>query len=913
MPDRGQCLRGTRFATFPGVVFTPSSLGPPRVTLQAYRRKRDFQKTREPEGRVGRKRSTAQFVVQKHAASHLHYDFRLELDGVLKSWAVPKGPSLDPAVRALAMEVEDHPLEYGSFEGTIPQGQYGGGTVMLWDRGTWEPEGDAAAGLKKGHLRFVLRGKRLKGGWSLIRMKADGERSQWLLIKRDDAQAVHGDAHGIEDRYERSVASRRTMDGIAAGDKEWGPRGERTVKRPSAGKNGKPRRSPSGAATSKVRRKHKPVRRPASVDEESLPAGAVRRALPKEFAPQLATLAERPPEGEEWLHELKFDGYRIVAVRRDEQVRLITRNGNDWTAKFKAVAAAVAPLTSDGTILDGELVALRPDGVPDFQRLQNAIREHRDGELVYYVFDMPFLGGFDLRAVPLVERKRLLADWIRARDSGHDGVVRYSEHVVGRGAEVLAEACRNGLEGIVSKRSDAPYECRRSTTWLKSKCHGRQEFVIGGYTKPSGARAGFGSLLVGYFDDEQTLHYCGKVGTGFSTATLKDLKKRMDEEAAGDMPFDDVPAAIRRTVKQWVRPRLVAEIEFTEWTGDGRLRHPSFQGLREDKKAMDVKREQPKMKARSRKIVARRNGVAHKSAEVAGVTLTHPDRKLFADSDVTKLEVAEYYEAVADWMLPHVVDRPLTIVRCPGGAAGECFFQKHWTAQLPEAVGRVAVPTKAGREWYVTASDLAGIVALVQISAVEIHPWSARSDDLDRPDQVIFDLDPGPGVTWKAIVEGAVALRKLLDRLELESFVRTSGGKGLHVVVPIDRRNTWDDVGRFADELAAALVRAAPDRYVDNMRKELRKGKIFVDHFRNRRGSTSVASYSTRGRPGAPVAVPVAWSELPKLTSAAQFSVADVPPRLKRLGHARDPWRKFFKSRQRLTKATIESAGELNR
>lgn len=920
-------------------------------SLAKYHRKRDFAKTAEPKGRVATKprakpRGGLSFVVQKHAASHLHYDFRLEFDGVLKSWAVPKGPSLDPGVKALAMEVEDHPVEYGKFEGTIPEGEYGGGTVMLWDRGTWEPMDDAEptavrAALKKGHLKFTLHGERLTGGWTLQRIRIERGRAQWLLIKRTDDAAVPGDGHGVEERETTSVDTDRSMDEIAAGNREWTKSGARTkkqTKEKSALKT--PAVKKAAKKTAKAPRAKRSAKKKRDAGELE---GAKRGTVPKDFTPQLATLSDAVPDGDEWLHEMKFDGYRILAEKDSRGVRLVTRNGNDWTRKFPQLVAAVEALPFV-CVLDGELCAVDERGVTHFQKLQNAIRDGREAELIYYAFDLPFCDGYDLRGAALADRKELLAELLAA--GGADaGPIRLSEHIMGRGPEVFASAGKNGLEGVVSKRADSRYESTRSGAWLKTKCHGRQEFVIGGYTPPSGARHGFGSLVLGYYDADGTLHYSGKVGTGFDDTMLKDLKKRMDKLKSVAMPFAAVPRAIEREQPTWLKPKLVAEVEFTEWTSDGALRHPSFQGLREDKPAREVVRERtvreklarrkgkgnvmaltsarhatkkPVKKTAAKKTVAKRTAKSESSGsaaaakknaavgEVAGARLTHPDRVLFADEHLTKRDIAEYYEAVADWILPHIADRPLTLVRCPDGEGGACFFQKHWTESLPEAVGKVIVPMKSGQEPYVTVDSLAGLIGLVQMSVLELHPWGAKNRDLEHPDQIIFDLDPGPGVAWPAVVQAAQDIRALLKELKLEAFVRTSGGKGLHVVVPLAAKSSWDEVAGFAHHIALGLAAHEPKRFVANMRKELRKGKIFVDYLRNQRSSTSVASYSTRNRPGAPVAVPVSWQELPKLKGPAEFTVRNVPARLAKL--KRDPWNGFFATKQSLTKRAMDAA-----
>jgi bifunctional non-homologous end joining protein LigD len=930
------------------------------MSLREYHRKRDFRKTPEPKGRTHRDHERRTFVIQKHAASHLHYDFRLELDGVLKSWAVPKGPSLDPAVRVLAMQVEDHPLEYGGFEGIIPEGEYGGGTVMLWDRGTWEPEGNPQRDYRRGRLRFRLSGEKLSGTWTLARMKEERGRAQWLLIKGNDETAAPGDRYGVTERETRSVATDRTLEEIAAdADRVWTRTGEKAGKRRRTHATTAKTRSSARGATKSVKSSKK--LRSADPLDRSLKAipGAKQGPMPTLLAPQLATLADQAPTGDEWLHELKFDGYRILVRRTDDEIRLLTRKGQTWTAKFSKLVEAAGELPFTG-MLDGELVVLDERGVSDFRSLQRAIKENRQSKMVYYAFDLPFLAGYDLRRTPLVERKRILAELILGRWPENDGPIRYSEHIEGHGSQVLPNACRNALEGIVSKRAAAAYESGRTRSWLKTKCHGRQEFVIGGFTPTRSSRPGFRSLLLGYYRPDGHFVYGGRVGTGFDDKLLAKLGADLADLAIDKCPFYKPPADALRDRPVWVQPKRVAEVEFTEWTEDGVLRHPTFQGLREDKDAREVVREvtlrerltRPKpngtsshdaLHADASNGVAS-NGVAsnginangavskgapskghakrggrrsigvngRKTAEeyVAGVRLSHPDRLLYENPNLTKREIAEYYAALADWILPYIVDRPLTLVRCPAGQAGKCFFHKHWKATMPEGVGKISVSTKAGKEPYVTVADLAGLISLVQISVLEMHPWGARIDDLERPDQIVFDLDPGPDVAWNEVRRTAQDFRMLLDELELESFVRTSGGKGLHVVVPLARHADWDEVERFARDIAGGLARHAPDRFVDNMRKDLRQGKIFIDYLRNQRGSTSVASYSTRNRPGAPVAAPVAWDELKKIEGPAQFDVFNMPARLKRL--KKDPWAGFFQTRQKITAPLLETAANFS-
>jgi len=858
--------------------------------LGTYRDKRDFARTPEPAGgRVRARRGGLVYLVQKHAARRLHYDFRLEWEGVLKSWAVPKGPPLVPGAKALAMQTEDHPLEYAAFEGVIPKGQYGGGTVMLWDRGTWEPEGDAAKGLAAGKLTFAISGERLRGKWSLVRMRVrqgSGRRDtgrEWLLIKRSDAERSSTGAA----EPERSVVSGRTMEEIAAaGDRVWTTEGEQ--------------RTGDQAAEF------------ASAVAQT--AGARPAAVPRDLTPQLATLVAAAPDGADWLHEIKYDGYRLLARKQGARVRLLSRSGQDWTAAFPRVARALARLPVAEAVLDGEVVVLTADGRTDFQALQNSMRR-REAAHVLFAFDLPFAAGHDLRAVPLVERKALLARLLAAAyGAGEDAdVVRFSEHVRGQGAAFHASACRHGLEGIVSKRADAPYASRRTRTWVKVKCAQRQEFVVVGWTEPEGTRAHFGALLLAH-QAAGGLRYCGRVGTGFTQASLAAVASRLRGQETESPPVVDPPRGAAARGVHWVRPVLVAEVAFQEWTADGVLRHPTFHGLRDDKPAARVRREAPVATEDGGRTAIRQSSPAPaKSAaksparaaagdrdSVAGVRLTHPDRVLYPELGLTKRQLAEYCAAVADHALPHVVDRPLTLVRCPSGRQAQCFYQKHTTASLPPAVRSVEIQERGGKASYVAVHDLTGLVSLVQIGVLEWHPWGCRSDRPDRPDRMVFDLDPHDRVAWADVVATAHVLRERLERLGFASFVRTTGGKGLHVVVPIERRATWDEVKEFARDLVTAFARAAPDRYVTTASKAERTGRIFLDYLRNARGATAVAAYSPRARPGAPVATPLRWDELTARLRPAEFSVPSMPSRLAALPE--DPWAGFFTTRQALTK-----------
>jgi bifunctional non-homologous end joining protein LigD len=857
------------------------------MALEAYRRKRDFRKTSEPSGTRAKKRARGapRFVVQKHAATRLHYDFRLEHAGVLLSWAVPKGPSLDPRERRLAVRVEDHPLDYAAFEGTIPEGEYGAGAVIVWDRGTWQPHGDPAEGLRRGKLEFELDGEKLHGRWTLVRMNADRERSNgakqnWLLIKgRDEAARTGGEAEIVE-RLPKSVGSGRTID-----DVERGTRARR------------------GASTKRIAKAAgAPSWGRARVD---VVEGAVRAPLPKTIEPELATLVSDAPTGDEWLHEIKFDGFRILCRLDRGDVRLLTRRGNDWTSRFPSVAAAAKRLRAKEAFLDGEVVVLQPSGRSSFQDLQNSMNRGRDEDIAYCVFDLLHLDGFDLRGAALEARKRALETLLR----GAPSALRFSSHTEGAGKETFREACRLALEGIVSKRRDRPYVGGRGTDWVKVRCEQRQELVIGGFTDPQGSRVAFGALLLGVHDDEGRLRFAGKVGTGFDERTLRSVHRRLREIETLESPFANPPLGGRARGVHWVKPTLLAEIEFTEWTKDGSLRHPVFLGLRDDKPAKDVVREVPRtpreVGAKPRATARPKKSRAADSQEVvvAGVRLTHPGRVVYPEQGITKLELAQYYQEIARWILPHVSDRPLALVRCPEGRGGQCFYQKHLRDLASDAVRSVEIEEESGRSGaYPVVDSVAGLVSLVQMGVLEIHPWGARADDLEHPDRVIFDLDPSADVSWERVVDGARLVHECLERLGLKSFVKTTGGKGLHVVAPLGGRSTWDELREFAREVAEIIVRSAPSLYTATMSKEKRRGRIFVDWFRNGRGATAVAAYSTRARPGAPVSTPLRWDELDHVRGSDAFTVRTLPARLARWrpSATSNPWHGFAQARQLL-------------
>jgi len=815
-------------------------------------------------------------VVQKHAASRLHYDFRLELDGTLKSWAVPKGPSLDPSQKRLAVHVEDHPLDYAGFEGIIPPNQYGAGTVLIWDRGLWKPEGEPRDGYRRGVLKFRLEGHKLRGAWTLVRMhrREEDGKDNWLLLKERDAEARTGRAGEIVDRLPDSVESGRGANEVAA-------------ERPQVWQSNRTRdRLPD--LSSDVSDDPQRSTRPSALSPSSLP-GAVKAKQPDWIAPQLATLVDRMPAGGDWLHEIKYDGYRILCRIRGGDVRMYSRRAHDWTAKLHAQAEAVAAWGVNEAWLDGEAVVFTGTGTTDFQALQNAFDASFTGHISYCLFDLLYLDGYDLREAPLAERKRLLAALWERRPATGDRLLRYSDHIEGPAAEIYAEACRRGLEGLIAKRRDAPYRSGRTRSWLKIKCERRQEFVIGGFTEPAGSRQGFGALLVGYYEDGR-LRYAGKVGTGYSDATLRRLHRELLVLERPHPPFADPPTGYEARGAHWVEPELVAEVRFAEWTDEGLLRQASFQGLRADKPAREIGREQPPSGPQSPAVSPQ--------PSASRVRLTNPQRVLYPDLGLTKAELARYYEQVAGWILPHLRGRPLTLVRCPEGYQN-CFYQKHVNERVPPAIGRIEIDGEGGRETYMTADSLDALFGLVQMGVLELHTWGATTDRLERPDRLTFDLDPDPSVPWMQVLEAARLTKALLEELGLAAFVKTTGGKGLHVVTPIQRFHDWDGAKTFAKAVADHMVATIPQRFTSNLAKRARKGKIFIDYLRNARGATAIAAYSPRAKPGAPVSVPLAWEELSAEITSDHFTIATLPDRLAH--RRRDPWAGYDQAARRLT------------
>jgi bifunctional non-homologous end joining protein LigD len=928
------------------------------MTLTVYRRKRDFKKTREPQGKVRRSKRSDRaaakarpFVVQKHAATRLHYDLRLELDGVLKSWAVPKGPSLDPTVRALAVEVEDHPREYASFEGVIPAGQYGAGRVIVWDRGEWIPESDPRKGYRDGSLKFELRGEKLRGSWALVRMRDERpQRANWLLIKHRDAFARSRDEFDPLTEQPESVLSGRRIEDL-------GPDPVPTRRARAEARAAEARSAPSSNEDGARIRSPRAARRPppAAQGALSLPRAAPA-AMPERLTPQLATLVAEPPSGPEWGHEIKYDGYRLLAFKGDGAIRLVTRREQDWTHRYPRLAAAVGALPVREAVLDGEVVALDPRGRMSFQSLQNAMRGGQPARLAYYVFDLPYCEGADLRLTPLGQRKALLEKLLAGRTGAGRDRVQFSEHFAGDGRAVLRSACKLGYEGIVSKRLDSPYETRRTRTWLKSKCARGQEFVIGGFSDPAGSRVGFGALVLGYYDPDGQLRYCGRVGTGFDQRGLKDLHRRLKALETDSPPFVNPPRGSEARGVHWVRPTLVAQVSYLQLTSDGILRHAVFRGLREDKPARDVKLEssgataaadapsgrplgdvrragQQRPRATTRGDASGASAVAARAATrdppasgrggsrpaaqrggsrrghgilVGAVRLTNPERILFPDVGLTKLTLARYYELASEHMLPHVRRRPVMLRRCPDGQQSACFYQKHWTQTLPGPLHSVSVREKGKSQPYIVLDDADGLVSLAQVSALEVHTWGSRAETLETPDQVIFDLDPGPDVPWKSVVEAALELRERLGKLDLVSFVKTSGGKGLHIVVPLAPRAGWDETYAFAQSVAESMEADDPQRYITTMSKARRTGRIYIDYHRNGRGATCVSVFSPRARPGAPVSAPLSWKELPQVTSGDEFRLDAVVKHLRARARC---WREFFAIGQAVSAALLKRLG----
>ena len=818
------------------------------TSLDEYSRKRDFAASPEPRG-AARPRQAAtdalQYVIQKHAASHLHYDFRLELDGTLKSWAVPKGPCLDPEVKRLAVQVEDPPLDYAGFEGHIPAGQYGAGEVIVWDRGHWKPLDDPRAGYAEGRLRFELQGEKLGGVWNLVRTRMPGKKAQWFLFKAQDAQARPLAEFDVLEARPDSVLSDRSL--LAQ------PRGGR----------GQAKFGSRQGASVKL-------------------SGAVSGPMPDRLAPQLATLVESVPEGD-WCYEVKFDGYRILARIRDGEVRLFTRNGHDWTAKLPAHAEALAALGLESAWLDGEIVVENEQGLASFQQLQSAFEQGRAGHVRYYLFDLPYLNGVDLRQVPLEERRAALAT-VLARGSSR--LLRFSEDFREAPDSLLGSVCQRKFEGLVGKRAGSPYVSRRSSDWIKLKCKHRQEFVIVGFTDPQGTRSVLGALLLGLHDpDNGELRYAGKVGTGFSEQSLRTLHERLKSLGSQRPAVVNPPSGFDAKGVHWLRPELVGEVAYAEMTDAGLVRHAVFHGLRADKPAQAIRYERPQP-APGTAEVARE---APKAAVTGQIRITHPDRVIDPSTGISKGELAEYYAQIAPWALPWLKHRPVSLVRGPDGLGGELFFQKH--------AGRLEMPymTQLDRRFdpghaaLMVIDSPQALVGAAQMGTLELHSWNAIVPHLEKPDRFVLDLDPDPALPWNFMIEATQLTLTLLDELGLVAFLKTSGGKGIHVVVPLSRRQGWDRVKAFSQAISQHMAAVLPERFTAVSGPRNRIGKIFIDYLRNVRGASTVTAYSARARPGLPVSVPIHRDELRELKGADTWHIRNLPQRLEGLGED-DPW-----------------------
>ena len=839
-------------------------------SLKTYREKRNFEATPEPAKGGVPSEDERTFVIQKHWATRLHYDFRLELDGTMKSWAVPKGPSLDPADKRMAMPTEDHPLSYNRFEGTIPPGNYGAGKVIIWDKGVWLPLENPRKGYSEGKLKFELRGHKLRGHWTLVRMKGrgNGRQDPWLLIKERDQQARPAASYSVVDEMPDSVQQ--------LADRPFGA-------------------PPSRAMA------------PAATAANGPPCGARKAALPNALQPELATLVDQPPhDPHNWIYEIKFDGYRMLTRAEGGKVRLITRNGNDWTHKLPKLAQSLQSMELPDGWYDGEII-MPGERVPaDFQALQGAFDSSRTGDIVYYLFDIPYCAGYDLREVALLERRAVLKRIVARKPNEQ---VRFSAVFDAKPEEVVASACRLGLEGVIAKRRDSAYLTRRSPDWIKLKCGLRQEFVIGGYTDPKGSRTGIGSLLLGVHDKSGQLSYSGNVGTGFSEQALRELRRQLDAVAADKSPF--AAGAEISGGAHWVKPRLVCEVAFGEWTRDDRIRHSVFHGLRDDKKAEAIVREKPRhvpaagaKGANAARTAATSKGAGPQSAAEtrlpATLRVSNPDRVIDSQSGITKIQLVRYYALVAPLMMPHLKGRPVSLVRAPSGIGGELFFQKHAERYQMPGIEQLDPAFFPGHPPMLEVAKPEGLLCAAQMNVIEFHTWNGVKSAIDTPDRMTFDLDPGEGVTWAQVKEAAQLVHTFLAELKLPAFLKTSGGKGLHLVVPLKKQFDWDTVKGFSQLIVQHLARTLPQRFVAKSGGSNRVGKIFIDYLRNGYGATTVCAWSARSRPGLGISVPVRWEELDALKGGDHWSVSSVQTRLDE-GNA--PWADYEGSRTALAAA----------
>ncbi len=890
--------------------------------LDEYNRKRDFDATPEPSGNTKKKRASTkkaahalQFCIQKHDASRLHYDFRLEIDGTLKSWAVPKGPSLDPKAKRLAVHVEDHPVEYATFEGSIPEGHYGAGDVIVWDRGVWTPLSDPAEAYAKGKLKFALQGEKLGGVWNLVKTHIPGKQEQWFLIKHQDEFARSESDYDVVKESPDSVLSERTL-----------------IPKKRGSKTAATSKSATSSTAEPKPDKPKPVEKVPAPRKHSAKAqlvGAEPAELPDLIKPELATLVESAPEGD-WRYEIKFDGYRVMARVADGKVQLFTRNGHDWTHKLPHQAEAIAGLGLESAWLDGEMVVANDEGVPDFQALQNAFEAGRSANIIYYLFDMPFLNGMDLREVPVEQRRAALSRVLERTD---DETLRYSEDFAEVPEVLLNSACQMKMEGLIGKRAGSPYASRRSGDWIKLKCKRRQEFVVVGYTDPKGARSKFGALLLGLHDtDSGELRYAGKVGTGFNETTLGTIYEQLTPLHARQAAVVNPPTGFEAKGVHWLKPVLLAEVAFAELTKEGSVRHAVFHGLRTDKPAESITEELPapapsanqKSKPAQKPIepeepedapkpsATRKRATASKAvkpeqsrpgssgptdATTGKIRLTHPERVIDPTSGATKRDLADYYIRISDWLLPQLAQRPVALVRAPEGIGGELFFQKN--------ADRLAIPgiETMGKEYtghpVMLINNIEALIGAVQMSAMELHTWNAVAKDLERPDRFILDLDPDPALPWKTMVEATQLTLAVLDELGLTSFLKTSGGKGIHVVVPLTPKADWDAVKDFSHAIVKHIARLLPERFSAVAGPKNRIGKIFIDYLRNGLGATTICAYSVRTREGLPVSVPIHREELLEIKGANAWDIYTVHERLAELDS--DPWADLGKTRQTIT------------
>ncbi|OFA08359.1 DNA ligase D [Duganella phyllosphaerae] len=854
------------------------------ASLKTYKSKRDFTITPEPAEGGAEGGEHLAFVIQKHWASRLHYDFRIELDGVMMSWAVPKGPSYDTHDKRMAVHVEDHPISYNDFEGTIPAKHYGAGKVIIWDKGSWQPHGDPRQGLAAGNLKFTLHGHKLRGRWVLVRMRGKGEKQEpWLLIKEKDDYARPATEFSVIDEMPDSVKALPMPDGAGKLTKAAAKAAD-TAKATGGARAAKAGRSTGAAKGAK----------PAEKTTTAKAAKPAKVALPEKLSPQLATLVDGPPpDPENWLFEIKFDGYRILARVDGKDIRLITRNGNDWTHKLQPLQKALASMKLPPGWYDGEIVVHNEEGRPDFGLLQNAFDANSPGEMVYFIFDAPFLNGRDLRDTPLEERRAQLEAVL---DKRPNDTVRYSAALAAAPEDMIAAACSMGLEGIIGKRRDASYAARRNSSWIKLKCGQRQEFVIGGYTDPQGARSSFGSLLLGTYDADGTLRYAGNVGSGFNGASLRDLKAKMDKLATGKSPF--APSRDIDRKAHWLKPTLVAEVAFGEWTSAGSIRHSVFKGLRKDKKATSIVRELPAHLKEEKSVKESEPLLAGKLPP--SFKVTNPDRVIDKQSGATKIDLVRYYALVGALMLPHLKGRPVSLVRAPAGVGGELFFQKHADTDKMDGVKNLKQSLDPEHAPMLEVSTQKGLLSAAQWNVVELHTQNANAATYEKPNRMVFDLDPGKGVEWKQVQEAAMLMKAFLDQLGLPAFLKTSGGKGLHVVVPIKPGYGWDDVKAFSQAIVAHMAHNIPERFVLKSGPSNRVGKIFIDYLRNGRGATTACAWSARSRLGLGISVPVSWEELGELHGGDHWTVATVHTRLD-VGNT--PWDGYAKAAKGLAPA----------